>query len=437
MGDKTSILGAGVTGLAAGMSSGAPLFEAMSTPGGICSSDYVRAGSCERLPQAPADGDAYQFEVGGGHWIFGGDPTVLNLIKTLTPIKSYNRRSAVYFRDEDVYVPYPLQNHLSFLGRDVAAQALTEMACPKDSFRTMKEWLQQSFGSTLCRMFFYPFHDLYTVGLYERIAPQDAYKSPANLPLAIQGAFKDAPSVGYNVRFVYPVEGLGTLARRMASQCDVFYDKYAVKIDVQNKEVYFADNSTMPYETLIATLPLNRMMELTELIVDADPDPYTAVLVLNIGAVRGRRCPDEHWLYIADSRWGFHRVGFYSNVDRSFLPIDSQKRGDRVSMYVERAYLAINKPTDGEIARYADAVVRELQEWEFIGDAEVVDPTWIDVAYTWSWPSSQWKELALKELRMANIYQVGRYGRWTFQGIADSIRDGLMAGSALRHHVVR
>jgi hypothetical protein len=29
------------------------------------------------------------------------------------------------------------------------------------------------------------------------------------------------------------------------------------------------------------------------------------------------------------------------------------------------------------------------------------------------------------------IYQIGRYGRWRFQGIADSIRDGLVAGSSL------
>ena len=37
------ILGAGVTGLAAGVASGAPVFEAVETPGGICSSYYVRA----------------------------------------------------------------------------------------------------------------------------------------------------------------------------------------------------------------------------------------------------------------------------------------------------------------------------------------------------------------------------------------------------------
>ena len=31
-------------------------------------------------------------------------------------------------------------------------------------------------------------------------------------------------------------------------------------------------------------------------------------------------------------------------------------------------------------------------------------------------------------LEAHGIYQVGRYGRWAFQGIADSIRDGFIVG---------
>ena len=30
------------------------------------------------------------------------------------------------------------------------------------------------------------------------------------------------------------------------------------------------------------------------------------------------------------------------------------------------------------------------------------------------------------------IYQVGRYGRWIFQGIADSIKDGFFAGASFK-----
>ncbi len=38
----SSILGAGITGLAAGMASRYPIFKAAEIPGGICASDYIR-----------------------------------------------------------------------------------------------------------------------------------------------------------------------------------------------------------------------------------------------------------------------------------------------------------------------------------------------------------------------------------------------------------
>jgi protoporphyrinogen oxidase len=427
---QTMILGGGVTGLATGMASGLPVYEAEEIPGGICASYYVRAGDTQRLAAPPTGEDAYHFEIGGGHWIFGGDPAIVRLINDLAPCKSSQRISSVYFHEHGLSVPYPLQNNLRHVDRETAERALAEMATPHDGVTTLKEWLYTSFGPTLAALFFDPFHDLYTAGLYDRIAPQDAYKSPVDIRLARQGATGTAPPVGYNVTFLYPKEGLDALARRMAARADVHYGKRAVAIDVEAHEVRFADGSVVPYRRLISTLPLNLTLALSGLSVEAPADPFTSVLVLNLGAVRGAKCPPDHWLYNCRTRAGFHRVGFYSNVDPSFLPRRGQS--DRVSIYVERAFPGGQRPTPAEEAAYAHAVVTELQDWDFIGSPEVVDPTWIDVAYTWAWPGSRWRAQALAHLEARDVYPVGRYGRWIFQGIADSIRDGLFVGGALK-----
>jgi hypothetical protein len=37
----------------------------------------------------------------------------------------------------------------------------------------------------------------------------------------------------------------------------------------------------------------------------------------------------------------------------------------------------------------------------------------------------------MAKLEALNIFPIGRYARWTFQGIADSVRDGLFAGAAM------
>jgi protoporphyrinogen oxidase len=227
------------------------------------------------------------------------------------------------------------------------------------------------------------------------------------------------------------VEGLNVLAQEMARQCDISFGNRAVHVDVRDKVVCFDDGSDVGYETLVSTLPLNRMIEMTNLTPEEEPDPCTSVLVINIGAERGLLCPDDHWLYVPKSRAGFHRVGFYSNVDASFLPASSRENQDRVSIYVERAYLQGQEPIPDEVQALCDEVVKELQDWAWIQETEAVDPTWVDVAYTWTWPDSKYKQEAMKALESRNIYQVGRYARWKFQGIADSIGDGMMAGAAI------
>lgn len=430
--NKTIVIGAGVSGLAAGYISRLPIYEAQEIPGGICSSYYVYPGSSERIYRTPKNGEAYRFEIGGGHWIFGGDPLILRFIELFTPVNFYQRCSAVYFPDRDLFVPYPIQNNLRYLGRHCAVRVLEEMVQPRDltGVITMDDWLVACFGPTLYNMFFKPFHELYTAGLYKKIAPQDIYKTPVNLSLVIRGAFDEVMQVGYNTVFVYPKAGLNTLAMKIADCCDIKYGKRVVKIDVISHEVYFEDETSEKYSQVISTVPLNRAIELTGLEVDETPDPYTSVLVVNIGAVKGPRCPTEHWLYIPKSSAGFHRVGFYSNVDRSFLPISGRGVNNRVSIYVEKAYPGGMQPNKEEINWLSQKIIAELQEWGWIQDVEVIDPTWIDVAYTWSWPRSTWRKKSIELLQRHGIYQIGRYGRWTFQGIADSFAEGFIAGSS-------
>jgi hypothetical protein len=67
-----------------------------------------------------------------------------------------------------------------------------------------------------------------------------------------------------------------------------------------------------------------------------------------------------------------------------------------------------------------------------IGKLDVLSPSWVETAYTWSLPGSRWRELAMGRLLENGVCMTGRYGLWRFQGIAESVRDGLSAGAALR-----
>jgi protoporphyrinogen oxidase len=118
------ILGGGVTGLAAGIASGFTVLEAAETPGGICASYYLRSAGTPRLAEPPHDGEAFRFELGGGHWIFGADAKILPWLNSLRPLVAYRRKATSFFPARQLHVPYPIQNHAEQLGAGLACRLL-------------------------------------------------------------------------------------------------------------------------------------------------------------------------------------------------------------------------------------------------------------------------------------------------------------------------
>jgi ribosomal protein S8 len=88
-------------------------------------------------------------------------------------------------------------------------------------------------------------------------------------------------------------------------------------------------------------------------------------------------------------------------------------------MYVEKT-----QTNDVPFKIYKENVVRELQEWGWIKSVDVIDHNPIRVAYTWLYPDSN-REKLLTEVNKFGIISIGRYGKHKFQGIAESIQDGL------------
>jgi protoporphyrinogen oxidase len=423
---RNFILGAGVTGLGAAYESGWEVFEAATHPGGICSSYYLHPTLSSSIPGE--EQNSFRFEIGGGHWLFGGNHETIAFFTHFVPLSSYSRRSSVYINELDLVVPYPLQNNLRYLPPSLREQVLGELhQPPKRGAYTMRDWLLQSFGPTLCDLFFIPFHNLYTAGLLDAIEPQDSYKSPVDVRKIIEGSKEETVPVGYNAEFRYPNLGLGALFGRIAEPLPVHYERRIVGIDATAKTITFADGETVHFDSVISTLPLNRVCELARF--DGEPpDPFTSVLVLNIGATREKRQFLDHWMYFSSTKSGFHRVGSYSNVDKRFLPSSMRDDNNVISLYVEKAFLGGTSLSAEEMASESQSIIDELKELGIIRDVLVQHPTWIDVAYTWKRVGSTWRERMIQRLGERSIIQSGRFGAWRFQGIADSFAEGRSAG---------
>lgn len=356
------IIGAGMTGLAAGLKTGWPIYEAGSAPGGLCRS-YRKAG--------------FQFDVGGGHWMFG-DLEIRERISQYSevPLVDYDRRAAVYL--EQTY-PYPIQG---FLGAE-------ESYYPS----SLKGWLLNKFGDAACRFFFWPFNKKYTGGMMDEIIQDDPGKSP------IQGS-------GYNAEFSYPASGWDVVADNLANGQKIHYRKRLAMLEPKMHRAHFDDGSSVYYDKLISTIPLTVLMGVCgRYVFDL---PHTSVWVWNIGARATHRTPKDQWYYIPGDNAPFYRVGFYSNVE----PLLAPERC--VSVYVESV-------KDCK----TDDVVEWLKERGWIGEVIVENKEYIPYAYTWCNHNTD-RDKYLNELKEHGIISIGRYGKWKFQGIAESFKDGLM-----------
>ena len=374
------ILGAGVTGLSAGIKTGYPIYEASNHSGGICRS-YNK--------------DGFEFSTGGGHWLFGRGQG-LDFIKTLVPLKEYERKAGVYYNHT---FPYPFQT--------TASKELEELHGDWQP-QTLKESLVTKFGKEQCNIFFHPFNEKYTAGLYDRVIQDEDYKSPP------------AGGKGFCSTFCDPVNGLSDLVDKMASKCEgINYNTKAIGIRANDKVLMIQDKDgvkhQVQYKKLISTIPLNKLLWLCGQQDEAKRLPYTSVLVINIGAEPDINTPEEHWLYIPFCGSGFYRVGFYSNVDSNNAP-----KG-MVSLSVELAFLP---GQDINIEEKTAQIITELQSWRWIGQVHVTDPTIVRCAYTWLYNRED-RDNALAWLKEHDIYSIGRYGKWKFQGMTDSIKDGL------------
>jgi len=190
---------------------------------------------------------------------------------------------------------------------------------------------------------------------------------------------------------------IGPKVSQMARDCSLITSSEVTAIHPEQWYVSLASGKKNGYERLISTLPLHATMELAGLSLDVTADPFTSVLVLNIGGTAGPSCPDHHWLYIPHTEAGFHRVGFYSNVDSAFAPAASAGR-EHISIYVEKAFRGGETLADDEVETYKAAVIAELRQWGYLDEVDVIDPIWVPVAYTWSWPGSIWRERAIAAL---------------------------------------
>lgn len=361
----------------------------------------------------------YWFDYSGHYFHFQGKEEVKTYLENFCRFREFKRQSKTFLLDR--YIPFPVQFHLSHLPASLKNQILLEMLEARSSsgIANMEDFILTHFGETLGNLFFRPFLTrYYHTPLDGLAANMDKGSIPvpdkAHVQAGAEG--KVFQKTGYNPVIYYPAE---TLLGFIENYTRPVSDRIRMKEEVieidGNKQEVRTRGGVYKYEKLVSTMPLKTLLQILK---PAGQFPshrqLTHVSTLLVNVVMKRKRKRFHWVYLAEEKFPFYRVGMYAVTKKP-------------SCYMERNILPGSAvPPKEEIHRDVAFTLKELGVIADANEIEYIDARIIPISYVIfdrNWPGTV--PPILEELKKHNIYSIGRYGTWNYSSMANDIKDAL------------
>lgn len=411
----TVILGAGITGLSIAYhlkkkNKDFIIIEKEKTPGGLCRNINI---------------DGYIFNY-TGHFLHCRTAYVNELARKLVPgIKAIKRNSCIYLGGR--IIPYPIQANVSYLPLFSRIKTLIGYIFrSKKEPTNLRDWFISKFGQGLYDVFFSTYNQKLWKYPLEEISPDflTSYVTEYSFGSAER-------NIGYNAEFLYPEMGIGELVSSLSKDIDILHGKVE-KVD--NSCVYF-DKGEIKYDNLISTIPLPEFLSMFT-VDESKSKPkkdnliWNSILCINIG-IEGEiffksktgkfrnhssGSSDFHWIYFPEKKYPFYRIGSLSNVSSKLVP-----RGYS-SLWAEISYRE-QIPDESII----DFVIDCLVQIGLFKKESVAHISLADIPYAYPIYNKKRKN-TLEEIEyLLNNYNVllaGRFGKWEYSYMEESILEG-------------
>lgn len=330
---------------------------------------------------------------------------------------------------EGRFVRYPFQHHLGALDRQTVFDCVfgaVEAAASSDGAppRTFVDWVLATMGRGIADHFMLPYNRkvwatplerMSADWIAERVPPVDVERLLRSVLL------HETPSRwGPNRTFRYPLRGgTGAIFEGIGRFLDghLRLASAAVHVDPRARVVTTSDGRSLRYRTLLSTMPLTRLVTLTDGVPDAvrhaaEQLEWAGGHFVGIGVDRPADT-DRCWVYFPEHDVPFYRVTYLSN----YSPYLTARPG-QLSLLAEIS-TSPSQPVDPETV--VDEVVDGLMSTGLLTPDDVgatVSRWHLEVPLTYPVPTLG-RDAALATvhgwLREHGVWSRGRFGAWRYE----------------------
>lgn len=409
------VLGGGIAGLAAAnrlvKHGESPIvIERAPTVGGLTRSIYV---------------DRFTFDY-TGHFLHLSrlkHPDDLGL-KSLKGWKQLAKTSYCYV--DGGFVDAPFQYNLKQLSDKNREHCLDGFRQARESAGSIEPQQQEdllayfyrTFGEGITDLFLKPYNEkILATDLKELSASSVNRFFPAPDPKLVE---EGVEYKSYNSKFWYPEHnGIQQLIDSMVSQDHVAFGNVE-KIDLQSREV-ITSHGQYPFDRLYSSIPLD---ETLKCIGDgwsgfeaSKKLTCASVLSFQIGVVgeTPQDLQDRHWIYVADPKIPFHRVGIYSNFNTAMAPKGAY------NVYVE---VGVKKDSPIDIQALTKDVLHHLDQLGWVKTSQIEVLLTHKIRHGYVHFNHAWQSTVpglIADLQAEGIHMIGRYGTWDYISMEDGV----------------
>ena len=388
------------------------IFERKPYPGGLASS--------------VTDENGFTWDI-GGHVQFSHYRYFDELMDSLMGEEwVYHERSSWIWIKER-FVPYPFQNNIRYLPREDIWSCLSGLIDlyqePASKPQNFREWILAVFGKGIGEAFMIPYNKkvwaydpekLSYSWIGDRVATIDLARILKNVLFE-----KDDISWGPNNRFRFPLRGgTGEIWKRLFQRLDsqkTFLNFDLTEVNTRKKYVSFANGHRESYDVLISTIPLDRLILLSDISDKSSAEKlrHSSTNIVGVG-LKGQ--PPEHlktkcWIYFPECNCPFYRVTVFSNYSPFNVP-DPLRYWSLMAEVSESP----DKKVDHETV--CEDVVQGMLNTRLIESREDIVDLWYHFEpYGYPTPSLERDEAlkVLEALEESGIFSRGRFGGWKYE----------------------